>query len=352
MRRTNFNYRQLAVLAARTFPLIWGLVCVAVWGCGSKPSPRLYRRSQLLMGTLVEIKVVTDHQEKADRALEAALGEIKRIEELMSRSRPESEIWKINHSAGRPAAISRELASLLEDARKIGESSAGAFDVSIGALSLLWGFEEGNRSVPPTPSELAQASRQVDYRKIELLSGPQVVIPPRMRLDLGAIAKGYAVDCAINTLQSYGLTGALVDAGGDIRVIGRRADGKRWHIGLQNSRDRDKISATIRLADQAIVTSGDYERYFIYQGVRYHHILDPKTGYPARDCQSVTVLANTAAKADAWATAIFVSGLEKGAELASKVSDIEVVIVDITGKIHYLSPALEGRLQIAQEGSG
>ncbi len=316
-----------------------------IGGCRPAPPPNIYHETQTLLGTLVEIKLIATDPSAASAALAAAFAEFGRIDNLMSFQSAKSQLARINQAAGGKAvSIDAELFQLVLQSKYYAELTAGAFDISIGPLSRLWGLDN-KQYRKPSSEEIAAKLPLVGYSMILTQSKPPAVrlARPGMSIDLGAIAKGYAVDKAINILKRRGISSALVNAGGDIRTIGTRPDGNLWNIGIQHPRKPKQILASLRVDNQAVVTSGDYEQFFMYQGVRYHHILDPATGRPARGCQAVTVVAQSTAAADALATGVFVLGPEKGMKLIEGLPDTEALIVDAAGNVS-VSSGLKGKL--------
>lgn len=309
-------------------------------GCFSGKE-NLYKETGVVMGTVVEITVAHRSEPLARAAIKEAIGELQRIDELMSLSKPGSLVSRINREGStKQVVVPPELFRLLGDAIAISKASGGAFDVTVRPLVELWGFERGG-SVPPSDL-LTSKLTAVGYRS--LILGEKVLsvgfAKPGMGLDLGAIAKGWAVDRAIEKLEARGIRNAIIDAGGDLRILGGRPGKQFWRIGVQHPREPGALLATFELRDTAIVTSGDYERFFLADGVRYHHILDPETGEPARGCQSVTVLAATASEADACATAAFVLGPVRGLAFLRSRPGVRGLIVDAAGALHWTDDAL------------
>jgi thiamine biosynthesis lipoprotein len=255
------------------------------------------------------IKVYDPDQALARNALEKAFEAMAQIEALAS-TFTKSELTDLNRN-GR-ALLAPELRKLLKAALEIAAASDGAFDPTIYPLIELWGFYAHEGKVPDS-FRIEEVRGQVDYHKVEL-KGDSVWLAPLTRIDLAGIAKGYAVDQAVSVLKASGVSSGLVDGGGDIRVFGPR----RFKIGVKHPRGEGTIRI-IELQDRAVATSGDYENYFISGGNRYHHIIDPKTGYPARGCISVTVVAPEAVLADGLATAAFVLGPDKGRRLVESL---------------------------------
>jgi len=314
------------------------LLCGGLPACEKQPQPPL-RQSQLLMGTVVEI-VLPEPPADGDALVAAAFTEMRRIEALMSPHLEQSDLWRLNHSA-EPQVVSPETAAVLALGQRIALVSDGAFDMTLGGVKELWDIE-GDHPRVPGDAELASALEGIGPRAIVLDDTRVTKAVPRLQIDLGGIAKGYAIDRAIAVLRNGGARRASVNAGGDIRLLGDRG-GRPWRIGIQHPRQSGELLATLELAETAVVTSGDYERYFEQDGLRYHHLFDPATGQPARRCQSVTVVAADAASADALATAAFVLGPERGLELLQRQGAAGVV-VDAGGKVH-VSPVLEERLR-------
>jgi thiamine biosynthesis lipoprotein len=295
------------------------------------------------MGTVVEITLVGDHEEGAKNAALQAFQKIKRIEQLMSPWIDSSDVTRINQSAGKEwVKVSPEMLRVIKKAQEISELSGGGFDITVGPLTQLWRMAR-ERGIPPPAEELKQKLGLVNFRNVMIDQEEKVFLKKRgMSIDLGGIAKGYAVDRAFEVLRTLGYKNLIVNAGGDLRVGGSKLD-QPWSIGIQDPRSSEKIMATVTISDSAIATSGDYEKFFIYQGKRYHHIFNPKDGLPSDGCQSVTILCKEGMVADALATAVFVLGPEKGYVLCQKLKGVDCLIVDKEGKI-ILAPGLKSRI--------
>ena len=215
-----------------------------------------------------------------------------------------------------------------------GKKTHGALDISIEPVAGLWRFDEANPAVPD-PRRLAQAASLVNYEEIEI-AGPRVRLKRTgMALNLGAIAKGYAVDRAMRVLENSGIKHALINSGGDLKTIGSRGDGQPWSIGIQHPRNPEKLIAAFSLSGKAVATSGDYQKYFMRGQTRYHHILNPENGVPAMETMSSTVIADSVVDADALATAVFVLGPEKGIELIDSLDGVECMLVSDSGAFHF-----------------
>ncbi len=314
--------------APRLFSFIL-ISCLFLTACGD-PSAVSHRRSQFLMGTLVEISVIEKDGKLAKTAMQKAFREIRRLEKMMSIHIPNSEVSKVNQAAGKdPVAVSKELMAVIQRSLFWSEKTAGAFDITIGPAQELWNFDAPSL---PLKNSITDAIEKIDFKKIQL-EEQKIYLPKKgMRLNLGAIAKGYAVDKAIDILKENKIQNALINAGGDLKSIGKRSDQLNWKIGLQHPRTSESLLASFSISNNAVATSGDYQKYFEQNGKRYHHILDPKTGSPATTgSMSATVIAKNVMDADALSTAIFVLGSKKGIALLDSLDDIEGLIVDIKG---------------------
>lgn len=269
----------------------------------------LVRRSLPVMGTLAEVAVVHRDARYAHGAIDAAFAELQAIERTMTRFRDDSDIGRANlRAAAGPVTVSAATAAVLAESLRWAEASDGLFDPALGRAVALW--DVGDRSTPPAEREIRRFAGQRLYRGVEIgRRGGEAVVLFREReigLDLGGIAKGYAVDRAVAALRAWGIRHALVNAGGDLFALGRSPDGDAWRVGVQSPTDPGRIVATLRLEDEAVATSGDYRQFFDHAGRRYHHLLDPRTGEPRRSAvRSVTVAAASCMSADAGATAVF-----------------------------------------------
>jgi len=292
-----------------------GYWVIGLLGCQSKT---LQRNSYVMMGTVVEV-ISPD-----GRAAEIACAELKRIEDLLSKYKATSEISRLNKLGVLTA--SPETIYIMKEAKKFWLATAGAFDVTIGPLADIWGFTEKDCRLPDRP-EIKQKLRLIGFDKVSIDEVNRMIKfnLPGMKVDLGAIAKGYAVDCAIKKVKEAGIKSCLINAGGDIYCLGDKF-GSPWNVAVQDPRSKSFISY-LKLKDQAVATSGDYEQYFLKGKKRYFHIFNPKTGYPADSgVIAVTVIARDCLTADALATSIMVLGKEKGLKLAENFPGVEVKI--------------------------
>jgi thiamine biosynthesis lipoprotein len=293
--------------------------------------------TQYLLGTRVDLLAQHESVRTCKLAFSHAFREIDRIENLLNAQSPASEIGRINQNAGRaPVKVSYETLAIIKRALEYSKKFDGYFDISLGPIAELWGFSGNQQIIVPEHDRIVALLPLVDYQKITIAEKDTIVALARegMKLDLGSIAKGYAIDRAAAVLKQMGVKNFLINAGGDIYVAGRKNNEQKWLVGIQHPRHRRALMASFELSDLAVATSGDYERFVEAAGKRYHHMLDPRTGYPAPRCQSVTVLAPTAEEAEVWATYLFIIGFEAYRRLAAPGSPT-ALFVDAGGKIHW-----------------
>lgn len=320
----------------------------ALCSCGSDESGMIVRVSRVAMGTLVEISAVGP-PDRTKPAIEAAFDEIRRVENLTSFHKT-SGLTEINDASGEtPVRSDAELVDLIRKSVRFSEFSDGAFDITIGSIGRLWNFSGESGPRLPDRAEIEKLLPMVGSKLLKIDSDQNLVFLPEkgMSLDLGAIAKGYGLDRAAETLRSWGINSALVNAGGDIVAFGKKAPDKPWRIGIQDPRNPGGILAVAEINDSAVVTSGDYERFFMEADRRYHHILDPKTGYPAEGLQSVTIVAPDGVTADAMSTAVFVLGKDKGLALIETMPDVAGLVVDQGGGV-FMSEKARHMFQLKQ----
>lgn len=315
--------------------LLLGIFAVlSVASCSRDNSRSRLKLGRILMGTLVEITAVGD-QGQLKESVEAAFSEIRRIEDLTSFHK-DSELNKINENAGSsPTVVDPELVSLIQTSLVLSERTGGAFDPTIGALTRIWNFSGTQGPCLPEQSEIELAREKVNWRKVEVFPERHEVFLPEkgMALDLGGIVKGYALKKAGELLKSRGIKAALLNAGGDIIAFGGKNEKTPWKIGIQNPRDNNRIDAVVEIESGAVFTSGDYERFLEKDGKRYHHVLDPFTGYPASGFESVTIVAPDGIRAEGFSAAVFVLGPEKSKLFLENNPDISCLTVDPSGKI-------------------
>lgn len=327
--------------------VVLGLVALLV-GCASVPmqsEPVVVKRAQMQMGTLVSITVVARNEAVAHAAATAGFTEIRRLEELLSTWISTSELSRVNASAGvKPVHVSAETLTVVHRAMQAAEMTDGGFNIAIGPAVEAWSVTDGQRI--PEESELDALRPLVDLQAVHVDVRKQTIYLDKagMRIDVGGIGKGYAADQAVEALRRAGAIAGVVALSGDIKTFGRMPGGKKFPVGIQHPRKDGSVLAWIDLQDEAISTAGDYERFFERDGVRYHHILDPRTLQPARSCQSVTVVAREGIWADGLDTGIFVMGVELGMQLVEALPDVEAIIVDAEGHVH-VSSGLRDRIR-------
>jgi thiamine biosynthesis lipoprotein len=287
-----------------------------------------------IMGTEIAVEVWHENTGQATAGAKAVLDEMQRINRLMSPYLEESELATVNrYAATRPVRIGGELYGLIQRSLEVSELTHGAFDITFSSVGYLYDYRTGKH---PDAESIQSALPAINYHLIKLDPERMTILFERegVRIDLGGIAKGYAVDNAIDILRDMGIEHARVTAGGDTRVLGSKR-GRPWTVGIRHPREEGKVVAVLPILDESISTSGDYERYFDENGVRYHHILDPKTGDSARAVRSVTVIGPYAVMTDALSTSLFVLGVERGLELIDQMSIYEAILVDQQGELHF-----------------
>jgi thiamine biosynthesis lipoprotein len=297
------------------------------------------QREEAIMGTAISVELWSEDRAAGESAAAAVMAEMHRIDRAMSPHREDSELSRINREAGSgPVPLSAEMARLLARANDFSRLSGGAFDITYAAVGQLYDYR---LQVRPTEEALARARAAVGYRHLVLDAQARTVrfALEGMRIDLGGFAKGHAVDNATQILRDRGVRHAIVTAGGDSRVIGDRR-GRPWTIGVRDPRRPGAMVAVLPLEDVSISTSGDYERYFDADGVRFHHLIDPATGRSPSGVHSVTVLADDGLTTEALSKTVFVLGVEKGLRLIEAQRGVDAVVVDAAGALHYSSGLL------------
>jgi thiamine biosynthesis lipoprotein len=301
------------------------------------------------MGTEMKVTAWTADDARADSAIAAVFGEFDRLDSLMSVWKEGSDVVRLNSAAGEHAVpVSPETREVLGVAHQISEQTDGAFDVTFAALSGLWKFDDQDKdgSVPDR-REIQQRLPLINYRDlvVEDSAGTALLKRKGMRVNLGGIAKGYAVDRGVDILRKNGLRDFTIQAGGDMYVGGKRGD-RAWRLGIRDPRGpADRIFAALELTDGTFSTSGDYERFFMKEGRRYHHIIDLRVGEPATLCRSVTLVTERAVVADALAKAVFILGPDEGMTLIERTPGVQGVIVSANNEIS-ISSGLRGRLTV------
>src|SRR5450755_574097 len=315
---------------------IWSvLACAIVCALGATPARAAWMaRDDAIMGTRIRVELLADDAAKGSAAIDAVMAEMRRIDELMSHYKPESELSQINlRAAAEPVHVDRELFDLLKLSQHFSEITGGAFDITYAGVGRLYDYR---LHIKPTEAQIQAALPSVNWRNL-LLDPDKLTVKfarPGMRIDVGGIGKGYAVDRCIAILQSLGFHHALVTAGGDSRIIGDR-DGRPWVIGIRHPDDPNKIVTRLPLVDTAMSTSGDYYRYFDANGVRYHHIIDPRTGHSASRVRSATILGPTATETDGLSKTAFVLGAEKTLEIINRMPKFDAIFITPDGRVLY-----------------
>jgi thiamine biosynthesis lipoprotein len=304
--------------------------------------------SRLSMGSTLRLTAWTSDAGDAKSAFDEAFAEFARLENLMSTWVPESDVARVNRSAGHvPVKVHPVVLEVLDTARQMSEWTGGKFDITFAALTGLWKFDHDQNNVVPEPGEVRRRLPLVNYRAVEIDRAAGTVFVSRrgMSIHLGGIGKGYAVDRAADIFRRRGIHDFMIQSGGDIYVGGMK-DGRPWRLGIQDPRGAaNRIFAELDLSDGTFSTSGDYERFFVKDGRRYHHILDPATGQPARGTRSVTIVANRAVIADGLSTGVFILGPDAGMKLIETLPDVEGVIVSDRNDV-LISSGLRDKVRI------
>jgi len=287
------------------------------------------------MGSRFDITVVAPDSIEAHSFIDLAVAEITRIEKLISSWDPNSQTSEINRNAGIKAVkVDRELFDLIERSLGISKLTDGAFDISYASMDKIWKFD-GSMTKMPTEDEIKSSVSKIGYKNILLDKENSTVflVNSGMKIGFGAIGKGYAADKAKKLLMSKGVVAGIINASGDMNTWGKQTNGEPWKVAITNPLDKNKAFALLPITNGAVVTSGNYEKFVVFNGVRYSHIIDPRTGYPATGIISATVFAPKAEMADALATSIFVMGKEIGLNRINQIPNVECIIIDEKGQI-------------------
>ena len=294
------------------------------------------KKAMNLMGTAFEITVVAPNEDIGYINIDEAVSEIKRIEKVISSWDPDSETSLINKNAGvKPVKVSAELFKLIERAKRISVITDGAFDITYASMDNIWKFD-GSMVRMPSEEQIKESISKIGYQKIILDADAQTVFLKErgMKIGFGAIGKGYAADMAKQLLMSKQVKAGLINAAGDLTTWGTKVTGEKWMIGIANPLSKDKIFSWLPIVESSVATSGNYEKYVIFKGERYSHIIDPRTGYPTKGVKSVSIFSKDAELCDAMATAVFVMGRDTGLHFINQLGGIEAVVVDSEDKIH------------------
>lgn len=310
--------------------LLW-LACLAV-----PAQAEWYSREEAIMGTAIRVDLWHDDAATAHAAMAAVMDEMHRIDRAMSPYKEDSELSRINREAAdKTLIISQEMADILARSIEFSVLSDGAFDVTFSSVGYLYDYR---RQVKPSDAQIATALAGINYRHLLLDRSKRTLhfARPGVRIDLGGIAKGWAVDCSIEILKARGIAHASVTAGGDTRLLGDRR-GRPWNVGIRDPRQQGKVAVVLPLSDTAISTSGDYERFFEVDGVRHHHIINPKTGKSASGVRSVTVVASDATTTEGLTKSVFIKGAVEGLRLVHSLKNVDAIVIDDQGKVHVSS---------------
>jgi thiamine biosynthesis lipoprotein len=334
------SLRWMMIIFVTIFAIVTG-------GCAVQNlfAPKPYKETQFLMDTVIEI---TAYGPRAEEGVKEAFAEIRHLHDITNNFDPNSEVSQISLQAGQTKmSVDPELFEIIKLSNQLSDKLDSVFDITIGPLTELWGVGHKGEFIP-TQQEIDKVLPLVNYKLMQLDEANHAVFLPKagMKLDLGGIAKGYAVDRAIEILKSKGIKSALINAGGDVRVIGNKLDQAPWRIGVQDPRNNEGIIGALPLTQwDNMETSGDYQRFFMKDGERYSHILDPRTGRQPRSITSVTIVGNSSGDDDVLSTVLFIVGAERGMELLKQYPGTEAIFVTKDGKI-VTTPGLEGKIEI------
>ncbi len=304
------------------------IFALGFWRLGHRGELKLFENSRILMDTLVTISLYDRDETHSQQVMEAGFQKIARVDEVMNAYKKGSEVWEVNQASGDSfVPVGKGLFGLLSRSLRFSRLTKGAFDPTVGPLENLWGFTKDKYRVPKE-EEIEMLLPLVGYKRVRLDGLHQRIFLPLKgtKIDLGGVAKGYAADKAAEVMEEMGIPGGIVNAGGDIRLWGKKPRGGLWRVAIRHPRQQGEFIGYLHLPSQGVATSGDYERCFFQMGKRYHHILDPTTGYPADSAVSVTVIAPSAEQADILATGAFVLGPKRGRELLEALPGVEGII--------------------------
>jgi thiamine biosynthesis lipoprotein len=296
----------------------------------------IHKRKLILLTSPFEMTVVAKDTVEANQYIDLAIAEVKRVENLVSDWKPETQISHVNQNAGiQPVKVDDEVFQLVKRSIKISKLTDGAFDISYASMDKIWKFD-GSMKEMPTAEAIKKSVEKVGFQKIILDEKEKTIFlkDKGMKLGLGGIAQSFIADNIRDLLKSKGCTSGISNVSGDIAAWGKQPDGKPWTIGIINPMNKNKIFATFPLVDSSVETSGTYEKYVVFDGIQYSHIINPKTGYPAQGIVSVTVFAKQTEIADGLAKGVFLFGVEAGLNLVNQLKGIECIIVDSKGKIY------------------
>lgn len=333
------------------FSLVFIIAILAITACSSKQQ-KVLTRTEFLMDTVITLKI---YDSKDEKIMDKAINRLKEIEDRMSATIDNSDVSLINQNAGiKPVKVNDDTYFVIEKAKHFAKLSNGAYEPTIGPLVELWnitGTDERERESIPTEEEINEKKALVNYKDLILEEGNSVYLSKKgMKLDLGGIVKGYAADEVKRIFLENDVNSAIIDLGGNIYALGEKTNGEAWKIGIQ-----DPFTVTgnyigiLNTKDSSIVTSGDYERYFVYNGERYHHIIDAKTGYPAKnEISGISIISDKSIDGDALSTAIFVMGVEKGTKLINSLENVDTIFITKDKKV-FIPKSLEEYFTLSNE---
>lgn len=325
-----------------TCGICFGLLAALLTGCAKKPEP--ISRTGFMLDTVVTIDIF-DNEDTA--VLDGCFEKIAEYEKIFSRTDSESELWAINHRTEDSVQVSEPVRELVERGLYYCELSDGALDITVAPLTDLWNIKQA-KTVPPE-DKIAEAQKLCDYRAVSLSGNTLTFSNPHTQLDLGALAKGYIADKIKEYLLENGVSSAVINLGGNVLCVGNKVDGTPFRIGVQKPFSRDTVG-TVTAENLSIVSSGVYERYFEENGTLYHHILNPKTGYPYQNgLLSVTILSESSLDGDGFSTLLFSLGLDDGMALVNSLENIEAIFITEDGSLHY-SDGAEKLFQSGEKG--
>jgi thiamine biosynthesis lipoprotein len=313
----------------------------------SPAPPRLVERARVSMGSQLRLAAWTTDEARALDTFEHVFREFERLEALLSVWKDDSDVVRMNKNAGvTPVAVSQDTIAVLREAAEASALTRGKFDITFGALSDIWRFDHDQDNIVPDRQLIETRLTRIDYRAVQVdgTARTAFITRPHMRVHLGGIGKGYAIDRAIALLEDRGISDYMIQSGGDLFVAGTNG-GAPWKLGIADPRGDHEPFATLQIGRGTFSTSGDYERSFMQDGVRYHHLLDPDFGEPARGCRSVTIVASRAVLADVLSTGVFIMGPDAGMKLIEQLPDVEGVIVTADNDV-LISSGLKNRIEL------
>lgn len=308
--------------------LLYILIFVSLISCDNDET---VIRTAIIMGSTVEIQVKGVNSVTANKAIQSSFDEVKRLDTLFSTYMNNNPMWQLNNTDADEIIVNNEMFNMLKRCDEIWKITDGAFDPAIGNLIDIIGFEKGSPKLP-TQAQINDALKKVGWKNVQLKEGNIIIKPKSVKISFNAIVPGYAADKVANILSNFGIKEYLINVGGEVF-----ARGENWKIGIQHPRKQNELLGAIKINGLGVSTSGDYEQYFKKNGKRFSHLINPLTGYPANECEAVTIIAKETLLADALSTGIFILGPEKGMELIERLDGVEGIIVDTSGTVYQSS---------------